>query len=51
MYVTTGAPVPAGFISVVPIENIEKTADGIKVNESPKEGQYIRMPGSDIEKG
>ena len=51
VYVTTGAPVPAGFISVVPIENIEKIADGIKVNESPKEGQYIRMPGSDVEKG
>ena len=51
VYVTTGAPVPSGFISVVPIENIEKTEEGIKVNESPKEGQYIRLPGSDIERG
>ena len=42
MYVTTGAPVPSGFISVVPIENIEKTGEGIKVNKDTKEGEYIR---------
>ena len=39
---TTGAPVPGGFISVVPIENIEKTGEGIRVHEETKEGQYIR---------
>ena len=56
VYVTTGAPVPDGFIAVIPIENINKNAEQgtitIKTNSSVvKEGQYIRQPGSDIAKG
>ena len=49
---TTGAPVPDGFDTVVPIENIEKLGDmQIRVEGEVKEGQYIRMPGSDIKAG
>ena len=52
IYVTTGAPVPDGCNTVVPIENIEKLDHyRIKIQGEMKEGQFIRQPGSDIGKG
>jgi gephyrin len=57
VYVTTGAPVPAGFITVVPIEEVQVSEDGKKldlrkVNQSDyKVGTWIRGVGSDIKQG
>ena len=52
IYVTTGAPVPDGFNAVVPIENIEKLDNmQIRIEGEVTEGQYIRLPGSDIKAG
>ena len=62
VYVTTGAPVPDGYTTVVPIEQIKylqskefETEDEdqaryfiIKKSPAIKEGQFIRQPGSDI---
>lgn len=53
IYVTTGAPVPKYFDTVVPIEKT-KALDAGRVEimeiEDFKEGQWIRPVGSDIKK-
>ena len=54
VYVTTGGPVPAGFVAVVPVEEciVEgRTLDLRGVDKSQyKEGTWIRAVGSDIKK-
>lgn len=51
---TTGGPVPSGFVAVVPIEEVivdGRTLDLRKVEKSQyKEGTFIRPIGSDIKK-
>ena len=45
VYITTGAPVPKGFTTVVPIEQIHKEAQErviVKQGVTVKEGQFIR---------
>ena len=55
VYVTTGGPVPTGFISVVPIEEVQLSdgkLDLRQINKSDyKEGSWIRGIGSDIKQG
>ena len=53
VYVTTGAPVPDGFITVVPIEKIIRDNTSIRVEDAGevREGQFIRKPGSDVKRG
>ena len=54
LYVTTGAPVPNYFDSVIQIEETKLHPDGqLEINESLnfKQGQFIRPVGSDIKDG
>lgn len=53
-YVTTGAPIPAGFICVVPIESVTKVSETrirIDKNFDLTDGKFIRQPGSDVKSG
>jgi molybdopterin molybdotransferase len=47
----TGAPIPAGADAVVMQENTEQLPNGIRVLESPRPGQNIRLRGHDIRAG
>ena len=54
LYITTGAPVPKYFDSVVQIEETKRHEDGrIEINEREgfKTGQWIRPVGSDVKDG
>lgn len=55
VYVTTGGPVPDGFVAVVPIEETKvngTTLDLSGVDSSQyKPGSFIRAVGSDIKAG
>jgi molybdopterin molybdotransferase len=48
----TGAPIPAGADAVVMQEECEALADGtVRVNASPRQGQWIRRAGEDVTRG
>jgi molybdopterin molybdochelatase len=49
--IMTGAPVPAGCDTVVPIEDITEDGGVIRLNRSIKRGSNIRKQGEDILKG
>ncbi len=46
--IMTGAPMPAGFDAVVPIEKVQCEADCITLSESVVRGQHIRRRGEDF---
>ena len=50
--VMTGALIPKGFDTIIPIEKIEfdKEKKNILVNEKQKKNQHIRFAGSDFKK-
>ncbi len=50
-YITTGAPLPPGADTVVPIERTTETAAGVRIGEMPRAGQNIRPVGSDLTRG
>lgn len=50
-HVMTGAPLPAGTQSIVPIENVSIESDTITFKEAPVMGQHIRYAGEDFKKG
>jgi molybdopterin molybdotransferase len=49
--ISTGAAVPATATAVIPQENTEATATGIRTLTSTAEGQNIRYPGEDMRAG
>jgi molybdopterin molybdotransferase len=48
--IMTGAPVPPGCDTVVPIEEVEETGTGIRLTRDCKPGAHIRKRGEDIAK-
>lgn len=46
--IMTGAPIPPECDTVVPVEEVEQTADGIRLNREITPGAHIRKRGEDI---
>lgn len=49
--IMTGAPIPPGCDTVVPIENVELVADGIKLKGNVSSGSHIRKKGENTREG
>lgn len=49
--IMTGAPVPAGADAVVPVEWTDAGAGRVRIERSPRAGQYIRRAGEDVKAG
>ena len=51
--IATGAPLPAGADTVVPVERLRETRRGIRIREGyrPKRGQFIHRQGTDRRAG
>jgi molybdopterin molybdotransferase len=49
--ISTGAVVPEGADTVVPIERVSKTDNGVEVPEAAKAGAHVRPRGGDIAAG
>lgn len=46
--IMTGAAVPSGFDTVIPIEEVEVVDDCIVVTKCPKQGDHVRLTGEDV---
>ncbi|HET6419156.1 MAG TPA: gephyrin-like molybdotransferase Glp [Geobacteraceae bacterium] len=49
--IMTGAPIPPGCDTVVPVERIEETDEGIRITEDIKTGSHVRKRGDDVRSG
>jgi molybdopterin molybdotransferase len=49
--IATGAPIPAGADTIVPVENAEEDGDLVRLFEASKEGHHIRPRGEDVREG
>jgi molybdopterin molybdotransferase len=49
--IATGAPIPAGADTVVPIENAEVLGEVVRIVEPAPEGRHIRPVGEDVRSG
>jgi len=49
--IATGAPIPAGADTVVPIENVELSGETVRILEPAPEGRHIRPVGEDVRTG
>lgn len=49
--IMTGAPLPPGCDTVVPIEDVENVADGIRLKTDVKPGAHVRRRGENIRAG
>lgn len=49
--IMTGAPIPEGADTVIPIEDVEINDDKVIILKKPVAGQHIRKAGEDIKKG
>ena len=49
--IATGAPIPAGADTIVPIENVEDGGDLVRVFEAASEGRHIRPRAEDVREG
>jgi len=49
--IMTGAPIPAGCDTVVPLEEVEETGHGIRLTGKVTPGSHIRKRGEDIRVG
>jgi molybdopterin molybdotransferase len=49
--IATGAPVPAGADSIVPMENCEAAGDRVRILAASPEGKHIRPTGEDVRAG
>lgn len=47
----TGAPIPEGADTIVPLEDTEHSDGGVTILDAGKEGQFIRAAGSDTTAG
>ncbi|MDP9296738.1 MAG: molybdopterin molybdotransferase MoeA [Actinomycetota bacterium] len=51
MRIATGAPIPAGADTIVPIENVVVDDDLVRVMEAVPTGKHIRPVGQDVKEG
>ena len=49
--IATGAPIPAGADTIVPIENAEVLGEVVRIIEPAPEGRHIRPVGEDVRAG
>jgi molybdopterin molybdotransferase len=49
--IATGAPVPAGADTIVPVENTETSGDVVRILSGSPEGKHIRRSGEDVRAG
>ncbi|MGE5461311.1 MAG: gephyrin-like molybdotransferase Glp [Solirubrobacterales bacterium] len=49
--IATGAPIPAGADTIVPIENCEVVGDAVRILAGSPEGKHIRPTGEDVKGG
>ena len=49
--IATGAPIPAGADTIVPIENCDVVADVVRILAPSPEGKHIRPTGEDVKGG
>jgi molybdopterin molybdotransferase len=49
--IATGAPIPAGADTIVPIEAVELDGDHVRILEGSPEGRHIRPAGEDAKAG
>lgn len=49
--IMTGAPLPQGCDTVVPIEEVESAGDAIHLRTTPKPGQHVRLRGEEFRTG
>jgi len=49
--IMTGAPIPTGCTSVVPVEDTDDGVATVLIHRAPSEGQHIRRAGEDIKEG
>jgi molybdopterin molybdotransferase len=49
--IMTGAPLPEGCDTVVPIEDVEESSENIRLTQIPTKGQHVRRRGEEICKG
>jgi molybdopterin molybdotransferase len=49
--IATGAPIPAGADTIVPVENCETSGDRVRVLSGTPEGRHIRPAGEDVKAG
>jgi molybdopterin molybdotransferase len=49
--IATGAPIPAGADTIVPIENCEVVGDTVRILAGSPEGKHIRPTGEDVKGG
>ncbi len=49
--IMTGAPIPPGCDTVVPVEEAEETSEGICIKGNIKAGSHIRKRGHDVQSG
>ena len=49
--IMTGAPLPMGFDTVVPVEDTEKNGERVKILANPGSGKNIRFSGEDVKSG
>jgi molybdopterin molybdotransferase len=49
--IATGAPIPAGADTIVPIENCEVVGDTVRILSGSPEGKHIRPTGEDVKGG
>ncbi|WP_121194949.1 molybdotransferase-like divisome protein Glp [Motilibacter peucedani] len=49
--IMTGAPVPEGADSVVPVEWTDRGTETVEVRQAPAAGQHVRLRGGDVRAG
>ncbi len=49
--IATGAPIPAGADTIVPVENAEPGGETVQLYDGPPPGQHIRPAGEDVRDG
>jgi molybdopterin molybdotransferase len=49
--IMTGAPLPAGFDTVIQVEETEKDGDRVRIFSYPGKGKNIRLAGEDVRAG
>ncbi len=49
--IMTGAPLPEGADTVVPLEDVTEFPGGIRLGGTPKRGQHVRRRGEELQRG
>jgi molybdenum cofactor synthesis domain-containing protein len=49
--IATGAPIPAGADTVVPVENAEPGGEMVQIFDAPVTGKHVRPAGEDVKDG